>query len=147
MDEGIIFLSDKQHRESEADEDEVDVKNGLEFLAQQEKVGLPTATALFASANRALRRLRAEMIAMSQRLNKEKEEEKFELLKFLKDNRGLLFKPGPVGDSVIHNVMLLGLGNFLGEEVRPPASNLSGVGAVLLGSRPAETSLPEFLGL
>ena len=43
MDEGIIFLSDKQHRESEADEDEVDVKNGLEFLAQQEKVGLPNS--------------------------------------------------------------------------------------------------------
>jgi len=48
MDEGIIFLSDKQHRELEAEEDEGDVNNGLEFLAQQEEVGLPAATALFA---------------------------------------------------------------------------------------------------
>jgi hypothetical protein len=84
---------------------------------------------------------------MSQRLIKEKEEEKDELLKFLKNYQGLLFKPGPVGDSVIHNVMLLGLGNFLGEKVRAPASKLSGVGAVMLLLRPAKTSSPEFLGL
>ena len=88
------------------------------------------------------------MIAMSQRLNKEKEEEKFELLKFLKDNRGLLFKPGPVGDSVFHNVMLLGLGQLSwGGGASSRFQLIRRGGAVLLGSRPAETSLPEFLGL